>query len=104
MWPIGPARRQKIALPSALCIHHRPSRRLNTDPTRMNNRQLFCLFLLLPAAYGWAEEQVLKSDAKLDVAGAAEEISKSSGVSLDSLLPDKTASTSRRRRTNRRQD
>lgn len=45
-----------------------------------------------PKDLEWPEEPVLKSDAKLDVPGTAQEISSSNAVSLSSLLPESVAS------------
>ena len=56
----------------------------------------------LPKALEWPEEPVLKSDVKLDVIGTAEEISTSTGVSLSSLVPDRSVSGPRGRRADRR--
>lgn len=55
-----------------------------------------------PKEMEWPDEPVLKSDAKLDVVAAAEELSTSSGVSVASLAPNRAGSSVRRRRANLR--
>ena len=57
----------------------------------------------VPKDLEWPEEPVLKSDEKLDVIAAAEEISTTSGVSMTSLVPNRSAAVSSRRTTGRRQ-
>jgi peptidoglycan hydrolase-like protein with peptidoglycan-binding domain len=57
----------------------------------------------VPKDLEWPEEPVLKSDVKLDVVAAAEEISTTSGVSFTSLVPNRAAAGASRRTTGRRQ-
>jgi hypothetical protein len=59
----------------------------------------------VPKALEWPEEPVLKSDARLDVAGMAAVISSASGVATASLLPEPvtTGSPSRRAVRHRKQ-